>query len=850
MPEPIRKLAAIVFTDIIGYTKLASDNQSRASALLKQQRDLFQPIVSKLNGSWVKEVGDGLILTFDTVTDAVNCCIKLQETSKQINDLDLRIGIHQGEIIIEENDIIGDDVNVASRIEPFSAPGGIAISNKVHDAIVREPEFATKYLGKPKLKGVGQKVEVYCITSHGLPETDLSKVSAKLEPEGFQWNLKNSLGVAASMIGLFMLINLMFLRIGYADKDETPSIAILPFENKGAPEDDFYAYGISSDLIADVTSAGLIRVAGLKDIEKLDYASMGYDELSDKLYVRYVAQGTLWKMDSVFQLSMEIFDTKLSKLVYTKRWQTNWIDLAIIKDDLSGNILETLEIKFLQDPEKQIVESSPEAYEYYLRAKHKYEKRKTINDTEIARGLLNKAIELDGNLIKARILLGETYHSVGDYDMAMDFYTSALKQAELKGDKYIIGSSLNKIGETYIRKEEYDKALNYISRALKINEELGNKSEIGSSLNSIGIIYNYKGEYDQTLNYFNRALELREELGDKNKIASSLNNVGTIYQRKGEYDQALDYYSRALEIGEELNLKSTIALYLDNIGGIYDQKGEYDLALDHFSRALKISEELGDKVRIGSSLARIGWRYWGVGEYDKALDYYSRALEIGEELGNKRGIAGSLGSIAGVHWVKGEYGQALNYHSRALVINEELGNKRGIAGNLYNIGVSYIDIGKHEQALDYFSRALKIYEELGNKESIGISLNGIGIYYYFEGKYEKAIEYLEKSIRIQQEMGNKFFELYTATHLYLAYKQLGKDYNEQEIHRIIKEEKNTVLFEINFRLYELLEDESYLETAYKQIQEKADDMEDELKEIFLNCPIPKVIVEQYNSLIN
>jgi len=848
MPEPIRKLAAIVFTDIIGYTKLASDNQSRASALLKQQRDLFQPIVSKLNGSWVKEVGDGLILTFDTVTDAANCCIKLQETSKQINDLDLRIGIHQGEIIIEENDIIGDDVNVASRIEPFSAPGGIAISNKVNDAIVREPEFTTKYLGKPKLKGVGQKVEVYCITSHGLPETDLSKVSAKLEPEGFQWNLKNSLGVAASIIGLFMLINLMFLRIGYADKDETPSIAILPFENKGAPEDDFYAYGISSDLIADVTSAGLIRVAGLKDIEKLDYASMGYDELSNKLYVRYVAQGTLWKMDSVFQLSMEIFDTKLSKLVYTKRWQTNWIDLAIIKDDLSGNILETLEIKFLQDPEKQIVESSPEAYEYYLRAKHKYEKRKTINDTEIARGLLNKAIELDDNLIKAKILFGETYRSVGDYDMAMDFYTSALKQAELNGDKHMIGSSLNKIGGVYINKEKYDQALNYINRALKINEELGNKSEIGSSFNSIGIIYYNEEKDEKALEYFKRYLSISEELGDKKQIGGSLNNIAVIYGNKGDYDQALDFYMRSLRIGEELDLKSHIALTLDNIGSIYAQKGEYDLALDHFSRALKISEDLGDKVRIGSSLGNIGWRYWGAGEYDKALDYYNRALEIWEELSSKSGIGSSLSNIAGVHWVKGEYEQALNYHSRALAIKEELGNKSGIAGSLFNIGVSYINIGKHDQALNYFSRALKINEELDNKQNIGIDLNGIGIYYYYKGEYNKAAEYLEKSIHIHQEMGYKFFELHTATHLYLAYKQLGKDYNEQEIHRIIKEEKNIILFEVNFRLYELLEDESYLETAYKQIQEKADEMEDKLKEKFLNYPIPKAIVEKYNSV--
>ena len=214
MTEPIRKLAAIVFTDIVGYTKLTAKDQSKASALLKQQRELFRPIVESYKGMWVKEIGDGLLLIFDTVTDAVNCCIKLQEASKQIDDLDLRIGIHQGEILIEENDIIGDDVNVAARIEPFSASGGIAITNKVHDAIIRESEFETKYLGKPKLKGVEQKVEVYCITSHGLPETILSDVAAKFEPEGFQWNVKNTIVIAASVIGLFLIINFMFLRIG------------------------------------------------------------------------------------------------------------------------------------------------------------------------------------------------------------------------------------------------------------------------------------------------------------------------------------------------------------------------------------------------------------------------------------------------------------------------------------------------------------------------------------------------------------------------------------------------------------------------------------------------------------
>ena len=181
MDQHKRKLAAIVFTDIVGFTKLTANDQSKASELLTEQRNLLKPIVEEHKGSWVKEMGDGLLLIFDTVADAVNCTIKIQEAASKIDYLDLRIGIHQGEILQMENDVIGDDVNIAARIEPFSAPGGIAISNKVNDALIRESGYDTKYLGKPKLKGVGQEVKVYCITSHGLPETKLSDVSAKLE---------------------------------------------------------------------------------------------------------------------------------------------------------------------------------------------------------------------------------------------------------------------------------------------------------------------------------------------------------------------------------------------------------------------------------------------------------------------------------------------------------------------------------------------------------------------------------------------------------------------------------------------------------------------------------------------
>ena len=772
MTEPTRKLAAIVFTDIVGFTKLTAKDQSKASGLIKQQRGLFRPIVDSYNGTWVKEMGDGLLLIFDTVTDAVNCCIKLQETSKQIDDLDLRIGIHQGEILIEENDILGDDVNVAARIEPFSAPGGIAISNKVHDAIVRESDFTTKYLGKPKLKGVGQEVKVYCITSHGLPETKLSDVSAKLEHEGFDWNVKNTIGIAASVIGLFLLINFMFLRIGFADEEETPSIAILPFENKGAETDDFYAYGISSDLIADVTSAGLIRVAGLNDIEKLEYNQMSYSELSNKLFVRYVAKGTLWKMDTLFQLSMEIFDTELSKVIYTKRWETAWKDLATIKDDLSDNILKTLKIEVLRDVENQIVESNPEAYEYYLRANHKYNKRQNLDDIEIARGMLKKAIELDENLIKAKRLLGSTYQGTGDYDKAMNIYSSVLKKAE----------------------------------------EISDSDEIASILNNMGIVHFYRGETDTALGYWERSNSIYEELGDRQGMGSVLGNMGNAYYRKGDYDMSLDYIKKGLAIDEEIDNKKGIAHYIGNIAVIHYAKGDLDKALNYLERSIGIKEEMGNKSALAVSLSNLGVLYQNEkGYYDKAMVYYERSLAISEELGDKDQIGRCLGNIGSVYSDKGDYDKALNYLERSLALSEEMGDKGMMIYNFTQIGL---------------------------------------VHYFKKTDFELAAKYMEKSQAIIDEIGtNEEDMIYTKVFLYLTYKQLSKTYDVQEIFELLKNNQN-INFPLNYGLYELLEDKSYLEKAYDQIQALVETMEDELKEEFFNYPIQKKIIDEYKKVIS
>ena len=168
-------------------------------------------------------------------------------------------------------------------------------------------------------------------------------------------------GLVLTVIGIGFWVSVGVFGITFGWDDEVPSIAIIPFDNKGDKEDEFYAYGISSELISDITGAGLIRVAGLKDIEKLEYQTLNYNELSEKLLVRYIAQGTLWKVDSVFQLSMELYDTKSSELLWSESWQKEWNELASIKGNLADNILNTLKVSTKQDIAKTTT-SSTEAY--------------------------------------------------------------------------------------------------------------------------------------------------------------------------------------------------------------------------------------------------------------------------------------------------------------------------------------------------------------------------------------------------------------------------------------------------------------------------------------------------------
>tara|TARA_Y100001970_G_scaffold243620_1_gene309054 strand:- start:79 stop:1017 length:939 start_codon:yes stop_codon:yes gene_type:complete len=163
-----KKLKAIVFTDIVNFTKISSQDEQKALDLIQKQNHIIQPIIRAHNGELLKEIGDGLLFIFDSSLEAVRCSIEIQQALKN-DSFKIRIGIHQGDIFLKDGDAFGDDVNIASRVESFAPEGGISISDKVHKDIAGVSEIKTSFIGHRKLKGIRQETKIRCITSNDIP---------------------------------------------------------------------------------------------------------------------------------------------------------------------------------------------------------------------------------------------------------------------------------------------------------------------------------------------------------------------------------------------------------------------------------------------------------------------------------------------------------------------------------------------------------------------------------------------------------------------------------------------------------------------------------------------------------
>jgi len=209
-----RQLAAIMFTDIVGYTALMGKDSAKALELVRISKEIQKPIVEKNHGQWLKEMGDGALVKFGTALDAVNCAIEIQELARAKLDGKLRIGIHSGDITIENNDVYGDGVNVASRLESIADPGGIYISESIEKAIRGQSDIQAKYLGESRLKNVDYGVRTYAVQGVGMP---IPEVKEDKQLSGHLWAEVQRRGVIQAGATYVVLSLLLILLLPYAN---------------------------------------------------------------------------------------------------------------------------------------------------------------------------------------------------------------------------------------------------------------------------------------------------------------------------------------------------------------------------------------------------------------------------------------------------------------------------------------------------------------------------------------------------------------------------------------------------------------------------------------------------------
>jgi len=597
-----------MFTDIAGYTESMSKNENLAMTVLKRKRSIIHPLINQNNGVFVKEMGDGTLSYFNSAIDAVSSAVKLQELTYDEQHLNLRIGVHLGDILIDGKDVFGEGVNIASRLESLSPAGGVCVSKNVYDELENKDEFNGTSLGLQSLKGVGRLIEVYALIGDKLQEPDISKYK---ETE-----------------------------VKKHTDDEVPSIAIIPFTNKGPEEDVFYAFGISADLISDCASAGLIRVASLTDIEKLDYKTLDTIDISQKLDSRYIAQGTLWKMGELFQLSVELYDAKQKKVLWSDRWQEKWENLPDIKSCLSDGLLKALDAD--SRSVEEVHSSNPKAYELYLKSKQIFssdfdgysENNKVLISQSFE--LIKKAIELDEENLEYKIWNAQLLSKKAEYENAITYINKILEKASERDDSKILASSYNLLSSIYYDTGNYLKSIDSNKNAIKYYTEDNNQNSLFLTKNRLGGIMHAQGFHDKALEIFEDALEIAEKLEYESGSVRILANLAVVHSSKGDFEKAFTLTKKARALAKDSNSQISYVHIDFNESHWNYEIGEFDKAmdmLDHLEKKLEDSE--GDAYQNLVSYVK-GSCLFSKGDYNTSKQLFFKRINELELHNNKK----------------------------------------------------------------------------------------------------------------------------------------------------------------------------------------------------------------------
>ncbi|MFN0158777.1 MAG: adenylate/guanylate cyclase domain-containing protein [Bacteroidota bacterium] len=568
-----RRLAAIVFTDMVGYSALTQKNESLALELLDESRRIVRPLVEVHHGKEIETAGDAFFLEFPSALDATRCAVEIQKKLHERNStvshderIVLRIGIHLGDVVQRDRNVHGDGVNIAARIEPLAVPGGICISEDVARQIQNKIDLPLVRLGQGELKNITLSVDIFRIA---LPWEKGSSVSRRLL---FGKRRKKAYALAAVVTAIVIVVLLVFFR---SESKSAFGVAVLPFKNmSGAQENEYFSDGITEDVIAQLSKIKHLRVISPTSMRRYKNTDKQPQEIGRELDVSTILDGSIRREGDSVRILAHLIDAATDEQVWAGEYNQGLANIFAIQYDVATRIARELKAKISPEEEDRLANKQTEnlqAYDLYLRGRYLWNKRLPPDTLKKSIAYFEQAIAADPNYALAYAGLADAYMVLGDFNILppQKTYVKA-REAALKA--MMIDDGLSEVHTSFaFSLMHYDWDWSRAEAEFKRAIELNPSSARAHSW--YGLLLTAAGRFDEAIAEGELALRL-----DPNSAAIRSDAGLTLYFSR-RYDRAIETFKGVLQ------LDPMFALAYLPLGGAYEQKQILDSARYWFSMA-------------------------------------------------------------------------------------------------------------------------------------------------------------------------------------------------------------------------------------------------------------------------
>ena len=549
--SPRRKVAVILATDVVGYSSKMEENEDQTFKNLNACRNIFEGLVDEHHGRIFNTAGDSVLAEFQSAVEAVICGSGFQNTIKERNNsvpekeqLEFRIGINMGDVVIEGENLYGEGVNVAARLEALALPGGICLSKNVHEIVNNKTDFKFHDLGVQTVKNT--VLHAVDVTLHGTSQRKLQEAKAEKQ----------------------------------SSTEKPPAIAILPFTNmSGDSEQEYFADGITEDIITNLSLWKTFPVISRNSSFTFKGKSSNLKEIAAELGVHYIVEGSIRKGGNKVRITAQLIDAKADHHLWSERWDRNLDDIFEVQDEVSASIAAKVAPSLSGYEQKKLERNRPSnlsAWEEYLKGLGYLNNRERTdkNDPNLTKAKLqfSKAVEIDPLFSETYALLAfcelielAQFISKNREETINSIYTYSQKALSLDSENAL---ALNMLSAFYSFQEKYDMGMEYAEQCVRCNPSYPlNHLRLGLTQNMLGVFEKSDASFltaiklsplDPELHLFYTGLcfsyigqkEFDKALAACDKAMNLVSNMGRLYGFKAAI---LGYLNRLDEAKIELN---------------------------------------------------------------------------------------------------------------------------------------------------------------------------------------------------------------------------------------------------------------------------------------------------------